>query len=107
MSKAGHKSSKRGPDSCPLDLAKQKSLVLSAVSVKWLGTTACLELVEDTTWGEESERVRGKAGNSSEDCCYKGKKSGNSWLVEWLQEKVSFLEKEEWRNSSMFLCFQE
>lgn len=32
MSKAGHKSSKRGTDSCPLDLAKQKSLALSAVS---------------------------------------------------------------------------
>lgn len=73
MSKAGHKSSKRGTDSSPLDLAKQKSLVLSAVSVKWLGTTARLELVEDTTWGDESERVRGKVG------------------MEWLQEKVSFL----------------
>lgn len=41
--------------------------------MKWLGTTARLELVEDTTWGDESDRVRGKVG------------------MEWLQEKVSFL----------------
>lgn len=91
MSNAVHKSSKRRTDSCSLDLAKQKSLVVSAVSLKWLETTACLELVEETTRGEESEIVTVKVDNSFENCCYKGKKSGSSWLVKWLQEKVLFL----------------
>lgn len=87
-SNAVDRGSQKRSDTCPLDLAKWKSLVTSAVSEEWLETAVCIELIEQKMWGEESERVA--VGNSFKDCCYKGKKSGSSWLVELLQETVLF-----------------
>lgn len=71
VSNAVYKLSKRRTDTCPLDLAKPKSLVRNAVSVEWF-ETRMLKLVEKIMWEKGLERM--KVGNSFDKCCYKGDK---------------------------------